>query len=156
MPRGSAWRFTAQRGTVNVGSLFRIADALGVEKIHLTGRSPVPPNDKLRKTSRAAEKYVPFSQAADPLPVLRELKAAGYRIISLELTSASIDIRQLAVGASDRICLVLGSENAGVSQALLNHSEQTVHIPMRGRHSSMNVATACAIATFEITRAFRT
>ncbi len=82
------------------------------------------------------------------------LQAAGYRIISLELTSVSIDIRQLVVHASDRICLVLGSENAGVSQTLLDLSEQTVHIPMRGRHSSMNVATACAIATFEITRAF--
>ena len=140
---------------MNVGSLFRLADALGVQKIHLTGRSPVPPNGKLRKTSRAAEKHVPFSYAADPLPVLQALKTAGYRIISLEQTSASVDIRQLVVDASDRICLVLGSENAGVSQALLDLSEQTVHIPMRGQHSSMNVATACAIATFEITRAFR-
>lgn len=142
-------------GPLNVGSLFRLADALGVEKIYLTGRSPVPPNGKLRKTSRAAEKVVPFSHAADPIPILRELKACGYRIISLELTSASIDIRELAVRPSDRICLVLGSENAGVSQSLLDLSEQTVHIPMLGQHSSMNVATACAIATFEITRAFR-
>lgn len=139
---------------MNVGSLFRIADALGVEKIYLTGRSPAPPNGKLRNTSRAAEKHVPFSQAADPVPILQELKASGYRIISLELTSASIDIRHLAVGASDRICLVLGSENAGVSQALLDFSEQVVHIPMLGRNSSMNVATACAIATFELTRTF--
>lgn len=139
---------------MNVGSLFRIADALGVERIYLTGRSPAPPNSKLRKTSRAAEKHVPFSQVQDPVPILRELKASGYRIICLELTSASIDIRKLAIHPSDRVCLVLGSEHAGVSQALLDLSEQTVHIPMRGRHSSMNVATACAIATFEITRTF--
>ena len=139
----------------NVGSLFRLADALGVERIYLTGRSPAPPNSRLRKTSRAAEKHVPFSQAPDPLPILHALKASGYRIISLELSSASIDIRELAVRATDRICLVLGSENAGVSQSLLDLSEQTVHIPMRGQHSSMNVATACAIATFELTRAFR-
>lgn len=137
----------------NVGSLFRTADALGVQKIYLSGRSAVPPNSKLRKTSRATEKYVPFSHAADPIPVLHQLKASGYRIISLELTDASIDVRELTVKASDRICLVLGSENAGVSPALLDLSEQTVHIPMLGRHSSMNVAMACAIATFEMTRA---
>lgn len=141
---------------MNVGSLFRIADALGVEKIHLTGRSAVPPNSKLRRTSRAAEKHVPFSHAPDPIPVLHELKASGYRIISLELTSASIDVRKLVVQASDRICLVLGSENTGVCQALLDLSEQAVHIPMIGLNSSMNVATACAIATFEISKAFRT
>ena len=143
-------------GPSNVGSLFRVADALGVEKIYLTGRSPVPPNDKLRKTSLAAEKYVAFSHAADPVPILQELKASGYRIVSLELTSASIDIRELAVRSSDRICLVLGSENAGVSQTLLDLSERAVHIPMIGQNSSMNVATACAIATFELTRAFCT
>ena len=140
----------------NVGSLFRIADALGVERIYLTGRSAVPPNSKLRRTSRATEKYVRFSHAAEPISVLHELKAIGYRIISLELTDASIDVRELTVKASDRICLVLGSENAGVSQALLDLSEQTVHLPMIGRNSSMNVATACAVATFEITRAMAT
>src|SRR6185312_13323607 len=116
---------------MNVGSVFRIADALGVEMIHLTGASAVPPNRKLRKTSRATEQHVPFRHDDDPLPVVHELKAAGYRI-----------------------CLVLGSENRGVSQALLDGSDQTVHIPMLGAHSSMNVATACAIATFEIIRAF--
>lgn len=137
---------------MNVGSVFRIADAMGVEMIHLTGRSAVPPNAKLRKTSRATEQHVPYGHADDPLPLLHELKARGYRIISLELTSASIDIRELAVAATDRICLILGSENHGVSQSLLDLSEQTVHIPMRGAHSSMNVATACAVATFEITR----
>jgi tRNA G18 (ribose-2'-O)-methylase SpoU len=139
---------------MNVGSVFRIADALGVEMIHLTGCSAVPPNRKLRRTSRATEQHVPFRHDADPLPVLHELKADGYRVVSLELTSASIDVRELAVAADERICLVLGSENRGVSQALLDASDRSVHIPMLGAHSSMNVATACAIATFEIIRAF--
>ncbi len=140
----------------NAGSLFRLADALRVEKIDLTGRSPVPPNGKLRKTSRAEERYVPFSHAADPVPILQESKGSGYRIISLELTSASIDIRKPAVSAADRICLVLGSENTGVSQALPDLSGQSVHIPMLGRHSSMNLAMPCARATFEITCAMAT
>lgn len=135
---------------MNVGSIFRVADALGVEKIYLTGRSAVPPDSKLRKASRATEKHVPFGHAADPLPILQELKAGGYRIISLERTSASIDVRELQTCASDRICLVLGSENAGVSRFLLDLSEQAVHIPMLGQNSSMNVAVACAIATFAL------
>lgn len=137
---------------MNVGSVFRIADAMGVEMIHLTGCSALPPNRKLRKTSRATELHVPFRHAADPVPVLHELKAAGFRVVSLELTSASIDIRELPAPAGEPVCLVLGSENHGVSQVLLDLSDQTVHIPMRGVHSSMNVATACAIATFEILR----
>jgi len=139
---------------MNVGSFFRIADALGVEKIFLTGNSCTPPNPKITKTSRSTEKYVPYAYVRDPLEVVAVLRHAGYRIVSLEITSASVDLEQLAVAPEDRICLVLGSENAGVSQALLDASDATVHIPMLGTNSSMNVANACSIATYAITRKY--
>ena len=137
---------------MNIGSLFRIADALGVEKIYLSGSSPIPPNNKIKKTSRATEKFVPFSYIENPLNLIQKLKSEGYTIISLEITSSSIDIRKLLVADHERICLILGSENGGVCQEFLNLSDKTVHIPMLGLGSSMNVASACSIATFEITR----
>jgi len=136
----------------NVGSLFRIADALGVEKLFLTGRSCTPAHPKARKAARTTEQRVPFAQADDPLPVVAALKRARYRIVSLEISSRSIDLAELPVAPGDRICLVIGNESAGVSQALLDVSDATVHIPMCGDNSSMNVASACAIATYVITR----
>jgi len=138
----------------NVGGLFRIADALGVEKIYLTGSSVQPPNAKIRKTSRATEKYVAFRYARDAVNTAAELKAAGYTIIGLEITSQSIDIAQLDVTAGQKICLVLGSEKRGISQALLSECAQVVHIPMMGVNSSMNVTNACAIASYELARRF--
>lgn len=137
---------------MNIGSLFRIADALGVEKIYLSGSSPIPPNSKIKKTSRATDKFVPFSYIENPLSLIQKLKSEGYTIISLEITSSSIDIRELLIANHESICLILGSENEGVCQDLLNLSDKTVHIPMLGQSSSMNVASACSIATFEITR----
>lgn len=134
----------------NVGGLFRLADALGVERIYLTGRSSTPAHPKARKAARTTEQRVPFVQADDPLPVVAALKRAGYRIVSLEISSASIDLARLPVAPGDRICLVLGNESAGICQPLLDASDATVHIPMRGHNSSMNVAAACAIAAFEI------
>jgi len=139
---------------LNVGTLFRIADALGVERIHLSGASPVPPDPKIRKTSRSTEDHVAWSYAADPLQTVAALKAAGYRIVALELTTLSVDIRALPVASADRICLVLGSENRGVCQELLDVCDATAHIPMFGQNSSMNVGNACAIATFELVRRF--
>ncbi len=136
----------------NVGALFRLADALGVEHLHLSGATPLPPDPKIRKASRSAERFVPFSHAAEPLAVVAELQAAGYRIVSLELTTMSVDLAALPVAPGDRLCLVVGAEDAGVAQALLDASDATVHIPMRGHNSSMNVATACAIATYDIAR----
>ena len=137
---------------MNVGSLFRIADALGIEKIYLSGSSLVPPNTKIRKTSRATEKFVPFSYEENPLDIINKLKSEGCTIISLEITTSSIDIGELFLKGIEKICLILGSERSGVSQELLNASDFTVHIPMMGGNSSMNVATACSIATYEITR----
>jgi tRNA G18 (ribose-2'-O)-methylase SpoU len=137
---------------LNVGALFRIADALGVEHLHLSGSSPVPPDAKIRKTSRSAERHVAWSYAADPLDTVATLKSQGWRIVSLELSSGSIALHELALAPGDRVCLIVGAENDGVCQALLDVSDVTVHIPMRGHNSSMNVANACAIATYEIAR----
>ena len=137
---------------LNVGALFRIADALGVEHLHLSGSSPVPPDAKIRKTSRSAERHVAWSHVADPLDTVATLKSQGWRIVSLELSSGSIPLHALSLAPGERVYLVVGAENAGVCQALLDASDVTVHIPMRGHNSSMNVANACAIATYEIAR----
>ncbi len=75
-------------------------------------------------------------------------------MISLEITSSSIDISELSINGTEKICLILGAEKTGVCQDLLNESDITIHISMMGRNSSMNVAVACAIAAYEITRKY--
>jgi tRNA G18 (ribose-2'-O)-methylase SpoU len=139
---------------LNVGSLFRIADALGVEKLYLAGRSPVPPNPRIRKTSRATEQSVPHAYHAAPLALVAQLRAAGYLIASLELSTQSRDIRQASSLRYDKLALIVGSESTGVAQELLEASDLTLHIPMFGQNSSMNLATACAIGVFELARRF--
>lgn len=136
----------------NIGSLFRLADAFGVEHLYLTGRSPAPPNARLRRTARAAETHVSWSYAADPVALVRSLKEQGSWVLCLEITRASVDIRRVTPPGNHKILLVLGAEDKGVSQALLDEAALTAHIPMRGHNSSMNVATACAVAVFELTR----
>lgn len=140
---------------LNVGSFFRIADSLGVEKIYLTGNTTVPPNPKIKKTSRSAEKYVAYEYFSNPVEVIENLKLSGYKIVSLEITTKSIDLTEFQVLPADKICLVLGSENHGINEQILSLSDVSIHIPMLGVNSSMNVAAACAIATFEITRKFK-
>lgn len=137
---------------VNVGSLFRLADALGVRHIYLTGNSAMPPNAKLRRAARATEQYVSWSYAENPLLLMRELKCNGILPFALEITSGSVDVRFTKVPSNTEIVLIVGSENRGVSQCLLDEVAETVHIPMNGHNSSMNVAIACAIAVFELTK----
>ncbi|GLS25768.1 TrmH family RNA methyltransferase [Marinibactrum halimedae] len=136
------------RVPANVGSLFRLADALGIEQLWLTGDTAVPPDNKLRKTARSTEKYVAYEVVEEPEPILKMLQKKGYRIVSLELTNNSTPLNEFCISCEERICLVVGSENYGVNPSLLSLSDTVVHIPMQGVNSSMNLATACAIVCY--------
>jgi tRNA G18 (ribose-2'-O)-methylase SpoU len=143
---------------LNVGSLFRLSDALGISRIHLCGDTPAPPNPKINKTARSTEKYVAFGTHDDAITEVKRQKDQGACIIALELTSSSIDItsddvKDFILKDSERsFCLLLGSENTGISEGLLKLADLTVHIGMCGSNSSMNVVSAASIACFEICR----
>lgn len=140
----------------NVGSLFRLCDALGIEKLYLCGSTAIPPNLKINKTSRSTQKYVDYEYCKNAQKLLSSLKPSGSFIISLEITTSSIAINSIdfkkAIANKKPVCLVLGSESLGVSEDLLSLSDVTVHIPMCGHNSSMNVISAASIVCFEITR----
>ena len=72
----------------NIGSLFRIADAFGVEKLMLCGKN-ISLGRKMSKTSRATEKVVNFQISKSALHVVEQLKSDDYQIISLEITKNS-------------------------------------------------------------------
>lgn len=136
----------------NVGALFRLADALGIEKIYLTGTSITPPNPKLKRLSRSTEQSVPFDYRESAVATAADLREQGYRLICLEIGVDSIELDALEIRPSEKICLILGSEREGVPVELLEMTDVVAHIPMRGINASMNVVTACAIASYEITR----
>ncbi|MEE4376034.1 MAG: TrmH family RNA methyltransferase [Candidatus Competibacteraceae bacterium] len=140
---------------MNIGSLFRIADALGIEKIYLSGRSATPPNSKINRTARSTEKYVPYAYEQNALIIVTTLKQAGYTIVSLEITANSIELDRFSLAKDEKVCLILGAEKQGVGEQLLAVSDATIHIPMLGVNSSLNVATAGAIAAYAITRQFQ-
>jgi len=140
------------RVPMNIGSLFRIADALGIEKIYLCGDSPAPPNSKINRTARSTVKAVDFEIKADALETVSFLKKQGYTIVSLEWTDDSIELDNFELLNSKKVCLIAGAESEGINNELLRKSDCIIHIPMLGLNSSMNVATATAIATYQIAK----
>ena len=106
----------------------------------------------MTKTSRATEKVVNFEVQDDASDVVEGLKNEGYSIISLEITDASQPIHSLQYSNKKPIALVIGDENFGVSESILNQSDNIIHIDMFGQNSSMNVVQATNIALYEITK----
>jgi len=134
----------------NVGSLFRVADALGVEKLYLTGTTQTPPKYKIRKAARSTENHIPYIYEEDPIQVIEQLRERGYSIVALEITARSENIREFTLEKKEKTCLIIGSENLGISAELLALANHHIHIPMYGKNSSMNVITSCAIAVHEL------
>ncbi|GAA4302152.1 TrmH family RNA methyltransferase [Aestuariibaculum suncheonense] len=134
----------------NIGSLFRMCDAFGVEKLILCGDG-ITLGRKTAKTSRATEKVVPYEICESAISVIKSLKKDHY-IIALEITNSSQPIHNFQFPKDQPIALVVGDENFGVSDAILEIADAVIHIDMFGHNSSMNVVQATNIAIYEITK----
>ena len=130
-------------------SLFRIADAMGVEKIFFCGQN-IPIGRRMTKTSRSTEKHVNF-EVLDSIDIIMN-NLSGYHLIALEITEDSKPLSTLKIFEDKPIALIVGSENHGVNDNTLKSCDDIVHINMYGHNSSMNVVQAASIALFEITR----
>ncbi|MEC3907895.1 TrmH family RNA methyltransferase [Tamlana sp. 2201CG12-4] len=135
----------------NIGSLFRVSDAFGVEKLILCG-SDICLGRKMAKTSRATEKVVDYQISESAAAVAEDLKKLNYQIISLEITSNSKPIHNFKFLNKRPIALVIGDENFGVSEHILSLSDDVIHVDMFGQNSSMNVVQATNIALYEMTK----
>ena len=137
----------------NIGSLFRTSDAFGVEKLIFCGQD-IPLGRRMSKTSRATEKFVDHEIRENILEVVTNLKNQGYTIIALEITSDSLPITNFSF-PNCPLALILGDENLGVSDAILEICDDIIHIEMFGQNSSMNVVQATSIALYEMTKQFK-
>ncbi|MGB1308029.1 MAG: TrmH family RNA methyltransferase [Oceanihabitans sp.] len=135
----------------NIGSIFRTADAFGVEKIVFCGEH-IPLGRKMTKTSRATEKVVPFEVNENASEIVLQLKNKGYQVIALEITNKSKAMHTYTFSKEKPIAIVIGDENFGVSQGILKICNAVIHIEMFGQNSSMNVVQATTIALYEITK----
>ncbi|GAA4279081.1 TrmH family RNA methyltransferase [Aquimarina mytili] len=136
----------------NIGSIFRIADSFGVERIHFCGENVTVISKRMQRTARSTHEIIPYEQSEQIMDVIQQLKTEDYTILSLEITKDSIPVSEYRLTSSEKIAIVIGEENLGVSENLLAVSDQIVHITMHGNNSSMNVATATGIALYEITK----
>ena len=132
----------------NVGAIFRLADGAGIGEIILTGITPKPPNPTIKKVARGKTRNVKWHYQRDPVSALAVLKDNGYQIIALELTESSVPYDDFEF--SQRVCLVVGNEDHGVTKDTLKSCDASVFVPMYGKGQSHNVNTALAIVTYHI------
>jgi tRNA G18 (ribose-2'-O)-methylase SpoU len=142
------------RSLHNVGSTFRTADAFRIEKIFLTGITGVPPHREIQKTALGATESVAWEYVESPATAVEKLKAAGYKIVIIEQTTASIPLNTFEPQKSEKYCLVFGNEVNGVSDEVIDFGDFGLEIPQAGTKHSLNISVCVGIITWEIFNKF--
>jgi len=151
------------RSLYNVGSVFRLADGLGVEAVYTTGITPHSKTAKdkrlphvlkrvenqLNKTALGAQRHVQTRHFTSVEECIEELKSSGYEIVALEQTKNATLLKDYHP-KNQRIALILGNEVEGASQEALNLSNIVVQIPMQGKKNSLNITSAGSIAAYHL------
>lgn len=142
------------RSAINVGAIFRTADAVGIDKIYLTGFTPRP-TDKfgriqkdIAKSALGSETWIPWEYKETVMPLLNKLKKEGYSIIAIEQDKKAIDYRKIKIPG--KVAIIMGPEVTGLPKKILDKCDFVAEIPMHGKKESLNVSVACGVALFRI------
>lgn len=146
------------RSLLNVGAIFRLADAAGIDKIFLGGITGLiyTPNGKkelntrIHKTALGAEKTVLWEHSGKSWSVVEKLKKEGFQIVALEQSKKGILYTKFK--PKFPLLLIVGNEIKGVSRSLLKRADKIIYLPMSGKKESLNVAVATGIAVYEINK----
>lgn len=133
----------------NVGSIVRTAAAERVDHLWIAGGT-APDHDKVNKTALGTARYLEWSVIEDGAEAAGAARAAGYRVVAIELTDTAVPLPAADLGGD--VALVIGHEDRGVTPATLAACDETAFIPQLGKVGSLNVAAAAAIAIYEARR----
>lgn len=144
------------RSVHNVGSIFRTANAVGIEKIYLCGTTPTPLDKKglkrkdFAKVALGAEDTVVWEYREDTKCLVQELKNKGYYSISFEQDMHSVDYKEIDIGAIKDVVFIIGNEVDGITKDVVDLSDIVAEIPMLGTKESLNVTIAFGIGVYRI------
>ena len=129
----------------NVGTMIRTADAAGFTGVIVSDKSADIYSLKTLRSMQGSHFHLPIYRM--PLAsFVEEAKKSDLPILATTLSRESKDYRELS--SLENFVLVMGNEGQGISSVMAESADQLVHIGMKGRAESLNVAVAAGILVF--------
>jgi 23S rRNA (guanosine2251-2'-O)-methyltransferase len=144
------------RSGLNVGSIFRSADAFRIERIICCGYTPVPPHREVLKSALGATESVEWNYEENTIKAVQQLRSEGVHVYAVEQTSDSVQMDTFRPQTSQRLAIVLGNEVNGVSQEVIAACNGCFEIAQFGTKHSLNVAVCAGIVLYDLTVKLRT
>ena len=132
----------------NVGTLIRVADATGAACVVVAGGAD-PWRPKAVRSSAGSVLRVPVVSGVDAQTTLRQLRAAGAKIVATDVREGVPHDSGVLNGP---LAIVLGSESHGLDRSIDSLVDDWVRIDMVGNTESLNVAMAGTLLAYEASR----
>lgn len=140
------------RSGLNVGSIFRTADAFLIEKIFLCGITSQPPHREILKTALGSTDSVRWEYFSETAEAIQSLINEDYAVYAIEQTTNKMWLYDFLPERGKKYAFVLGNEVEGVSEQALSLCAGAIEIPQFGTKHSLNVAVAAGIVVWEAAR----
>ena len=138
------------RSLNNIGSIFRTCDAFLVSKIYLCGITAQPPNRKINKTALGSTESVEWEYFKSTKKIIEKLKSKGVKIWSIEQVEKAKKLHEIEeIDKGIEHAVVFGNEIKGVSQEIIDISNNTIEIDQYGTKHSLNVTVAAGIVIWK-------
>ncbi len=137
------------RSMMNIGSVFRTADAFLLKQIVLCGITAQPPHREIHKTALGATESMDWVYFSSTTEALQQLKQQGYVVIALEQTTQSISLKEFTPEKGKKYALVFGNEVKGVDEKVLELCDLSIEIPQFGTKHSFNISVTAGIAIWD-------
>jgi tRNA G18 (ribose-2'-O)-methylase SpoU len=134
--------------SINIGSIIRSADGMGLEHLNLSEISMKYVGDLIAVTSMGLHRRIDLKRVQNLEEFILSFKDQGYQIIGLDITENSVDYKTYSF--PKKVLLIVGNEKIGIYKKYFKLIDTFVHIPMFGKGPSLNAATAFAIVGFQI------
>ena len=142
------------RSVQNVGAMFRTADAVGIDKIYLTGYTPAPldrfgrKRKDLAKSALGAEEFVSWEQKKNISSLFAKLRQEEFQIIAIEQDKNSVNYKKVRTKMKN--AFIVGAEVTGIPKNILKKCDVIAEIPMHGKKESLNVSVALGVVLFGV------
>ena len=137
----------------NASAVMRSCECFGIQNLHvIENRNPYTLN---REVAMGSSKWIHLHRYREPdgrntERCLRNLRDQGCRIVATSLDPASIPLDALPLDRKMALCF--GTEEDGLSPAILESADLHVHIPMFGFTQSFNISVSAALCLYELRR----
>ena len=133
----------------NLGAIIRTAECAGAHGVIIPKRRSVGLTAVVAKASAGAIEHMKVARVTNINATIEELKEKGVWVFG---TAAEGSIPMYEADLTGPAAIVVGSEGEGMSRLVQKNCDVTVHIPMKGKITSLNASVAASILLYEAVR----